>query len=46
LRFQLRDRAGFLHKRPLEGKPIASLTFDLQTSRSASAPRRDTFCPK
>ena len=44
--FQLRDCAGFLQKRPLKGKPIASLTFDLQTSRSASAPRRDTFCPK
>jgi hypothetical protein len=25
--FQLRGRAGFLQKRSLEGKPIASLTF-------------------
>jgi hypothetical protein len=32
LYFQLRDRAGFLHERQLEGKPIASLTFDLQTA--------------
>jgi hypothetical protein len=44
--FQLRTMPASCKSGHWKGNQFASLTFDRQTSRRASAPKRDTFCPK